>query len=80
METTEKTASFGIPMAKYALYLFAGMLVLGIGVYLYMRSMSDGLKREVERVRRETLEEPTEEELEEKIRDIQKYLLERSLE
>lgn len=62
---------------KYGVYLFVGMLVLGVGVYIYMWNTTKGIRRDVERLRQNPLdaERETDEQIEEKIREIQKYLL-----
>ena len=59
---------------KYSLYLFAFFSVLGIGVYLYMRKISNDLKREVNGIHPQMIEE-TDEQIEDRIKEMQKYLL-----
>lgn len=64
-----------VDILKYGIYLFLGMVVLGIGVYLYMRRMAAAIKQDVDAIHRVSYEMETEEQIEEKIREIQKYLL-----
>lgn len=73
----EQKRSETIPsfIPRYGFYLFFGLVVLGIVVYLYMRKMANDVKRDIEEVYRSPMEMETDEQIEEKILEIQKYLV-----
>lgn len=73
MEITGATQTNKINIQQVCLYLFIILVVIGLGVYVYLRHLTTNFKKEVQDLQNVPIEELNDE-LSDKILEIQKYL------